>query len=189
MNKGIVENVKILATGRNVLISLFLSTTVYLIMIVYTIPGVKKYAPVFEIFDLSPMGYSYIYSMQLLETLGPDGRNAYLYSQLPVDFIYPLLFATSFCLLWVWMVEKLNKKNNVLYYLGFMPVVAGLLDYMENFQIAFMLRTYPDVTELQVATASATTISKSVLTSLCFVFLLLGMLRILWDRRKALFFG
>ena len=187
MKQGIVEYIKLIATGRIVLIAILPATTVYFIMIFYTIPGVKAYAQNLEIFDLLPQGYSYGYATKLLEALGPEGRHAYLYYQLSLDFIFPALFGASFCLLLVWMVKKLKVQNTALYYTGLVPVIAAFLDYMENIQVGIMLRVYPDISEFQVAMASATTIGKSVLTTLCFIFLLVGMSRILWNLRTVLF--
>ena len=41
-----------------------------------------------------------------------------------------------------------------------MPVVAGILDLLENVQITAMLVEYPDVSPSQVASASAATTAK-----------------------------
>ncbi len=76
---------------------------VYLTMLFYTIPAVTAFAPEFPIFDLSPSGYSFSYASELLEELGKEGRNLYLYSQLPLDFIYPGLFSVTYSLLLVWL--------------------------------------------------------------------------------------
>ena len=53
------------ASGRNVLIFLIPSLTVYLFMLFHTIPGVESYAPEMKLFDLSPSGYSYDYAVEL----------------------------------------------------------------------------------------------------------------------------
>lgn len=182
-----IKSVQSIATGKNVLIAMLLATAVYLVMMVYTIPSVKQYAPEYELFDLSPAGYSYAYAMNLLDALGQSGRQSYLYYQLPLDFIYPALFGASFCLLLVWMVSKVCANKKIMYYIGIVPIIAALLDYMENIQIVFLLKAFPDISEYQVAMASATTIAKSGLTSLCFIFLFLGMVRFLWVKGAELF--
>ena len=68
-------------------------------MLMYSLPLVSSYAPKLVLFDMSPMGYSYIQAIELLTALGIDGRNAYLTIQLPRDFIYPGMFAVSYALL------------------------------------------------------------------------------------------
>lgn len=183
MTSQFVSRLKIAASGRNVLIFLVLAMSVYSTMIIYTIPGVKKYAPHMELFDLSPMGYTFSYSMRLLEALGVAGRDTYLYTQLPLDFVYPALFAISFCLLMAWVISKGRTRNLGVYYVCVLPIVVGILDYLENIQIILMIRAYPDITERQVMLASVTTVGKSVLTTLFFVIMVISILRILWVRR------
>ena len=87
------------STGKVVLALIIPAIIVYFIMVLYTIPQVSEYAPGINLFDLSLTGYSFEYAVKLLDTLGRDGRELYLYRQLPLDFIYPGLFAVSSSLL------------------------------------------------------------------------------------------
>ncbi len=155
---------------------------VYAVMLLYTIPLVEQYAPEMKLFDLSPTGYSYEYAMELLDVLGVKGRNVYLYLQLPMDFIYPGLFAVSCCLLLSWLFSKSLNSNSQLFYLCFVPVVAGLFDYFENIGIVCMLMFYPKVAKQLVSITSFFTLLKSGLTTAFFVLLLVGV--ILFIKRK-----
>jgi hypothetical protein len=154
-------------------------------MLFYTIPDVRQYAPEMEIFDLSPAGYSYEYAMQLLAALGAAGRHAYLYRQLPLDFVYPALFAISSCLLMAWVLSKGRVRVPAMYYLCLLPVVAGLLDYLENIQIILMILDYPNVTENRVSMSSLMTMAKSGLTTIFFAMLAAGFIRIALLRRAG----
>ena len=87
------------ATGKAVLGFFIPAMALYSLMLLYTIPQVEQHAPGMKLFDLSPSGYSLDYALELLGALGGKGRDTYLYLQLPVDFIYPGLFAVSCCLL------------------------------------------------------------------------------------------
>ena len=167
------------ASGRNVLIFFIPSLAVYLLMLFHTIPGVESYAPDMKIFDLSPSGYSYDYAVQLLSALGNDGRKEYLSRQLPLDFIYPALFAISSLLMLAWLFLKKNDKGSRIFYLCFVPIVAGIFDYLENIQIVLMILDYPDITRTQVVLSSAFTMVKSGLTTLFFFILLFAFIR-LW---------
>ena len=153
-------------------------------MLLQTVPNVQQHAPGMKIFDLSPGGYSYEYSMQLLELLGTAGRDAYLYVQLPLDFVYPALFAISSCLLVVWVLSKGRISSPAMYYLCIVPLIAGVFDYLENIQIILMIKNYPNVSEVQVAMSSLTTIGKSALTTIFFVVLIAGFIRIALIRKK-----
>ena len=99
------------STGKVVLALIIPAIIVYFIMLLYTIPQVSAYAPGINLFDLSPTGYSFEYAIKLLDTLGSDGRELYLYRQLPLDFIYPGLFAGSCSLLLSWLLLKLRRPT------------------------------------------------------------------------------
>ena len=95
----ILNALKKLASGRIVFILFTLTMAIYLLMLLYSIPMVERYAPNTALFDLSPSGYSYQHAVSLLEELGNEGRQVYLSRQLPVDFVYPGLFGFSYTLL------------------------------------------------------------------------------------------
>jgi len=173
------------ASGRNVLIFLIPSLAVYSFMLFHTIPGVESYAPEMKLFDLSPSGYSYDYAVELLSVLGNDGRKEYLIRQLPLDFIYPALFSISSFLMLAWLFLKRNDKGSRIFYLCFVPVVAGIFDYLENIQIVLMILNYPDITKAHVILSSAFTMVKSGLTSLFFVILLCASVRLWWGSRST----
>ncbi|NOY43114.1 MAG: hypothetical protein GXP26_14940 [Planctomycetes bacterium] len=164
-----------MASGRAVLGLFVLTTAVYLAMLFYTIPKVASFAPGIALFDLSPTGYSHEHAVTLLESLGQEGRNVYLYQQLPVDFIYPGLFAVSNSLLLTWLFVKRFEANSKIFYLAMVPVLGGLFDYLENISIVRMIQSFPDISQELVATASTFTILKSAFITAFFVVLLLGV--------------
>ena len=103
------------STGKVVLAFIIPAIIVYFIMLLYTIPQVSAYAPGINLFDLSPTGYSFEYAIKLLDTLGSEGRELYLYGQLPLDFIYPGLFAVSCSLLLSWLLLTTQKTNSKIF--------------------------------------------------------------------------
>ena len=164
------------STGKVVLAFIIPAIIVYFIMLLYTIPQVSEYAPGINLFDLSLTGYSFEYAIKLLDTLGSEGRELYLYRQLPLDFIYPGLFAVSCSLLLSWLFQKTHETNSRLFYFCYIPVAAGLFDYLENIFIASILTSYPNVSEVSIFLASSMTIAKSVLTTAFFVLLIIGVI-------------
>jgi len=144
---------------------------VYVAMLSYTIPSVEKYANGMKLFDLSPGGYSYEYATALLTQLGERGRDLYLYTQLPIDFLYPVLFVISCSLLLSWLFLKVNDPSSRLFYFCFVPVAAGTFDYIENILIIGLISSYPDISPEQVELSSLVTIAKSVLTTIFFIVL------------------
>jgi len=167
----IIHSLKKLASGKTVLILFIMTMSVYLLMLFYTIPMVESFAPNTALFDLSPSGYSYPHAMSLLEELGNEGRQFYLSRQLPLDFIYPGLFAVSYTLLLIWLFSKSFKETSKIFYLAFIPALGGLFDYLENICIIRMINSFPDLSARIVQTASTFTLLKSVFTTAFFLLL------------------
>ncbi len=77
MNKGI-SFLQSASNGKVVLILFVLTSVVYGTISGYSIPLVLSFSPESILFDMSPAGYSYAEAIALLESLGLEGRNAYL---------------------------------------------------------------------------------------------------------------
>lgn len=176
--KNIIQKMQDKTTGKSVLVLFILTMAIYTFMLTVSIPKVESYAGGLALFDLSPGGYSLEDANARLAALGPTGSNAYLYQQLPFDFIYPGLFAVSYTLMLVWLFLKRFPTDAHIYYLAFVPALGGLFDYLENICIVLMINTYPALSKGLVAAASTFSILKSILTTLFFVllFVALGML-------------
>jgi len=162
------------ASGKNVLLLFVVTMAVYLLMLLVTIPSVQSYAPNTALFDLSPSGYSHSQALSLLESLGQDGRSAYLFPQLAIDFIYPGLFAICFSLMFIWVYSKRIRPDSKFLYLAALPVFGGIFDYVENILIIQMIMTFPDVSKGLVAVASGFTLLKSAFSTASFLLLVLG---------------
>lgn len=173
--------------GKVVLSFFVLTMAVYSIMLSYSIPAVTLFAPQLPIFDLSPFGYSFTYANELLDTLGIDGRNLYLSTQLPLDFIYPGLFSITYSLLLVWLLGKIKcNVNSKIYYLAFVPFLAGIFDYIENVFIIKMINSFPELQITTVKIASLFTLLKSSFTMLFFVLLIAGFALLLKQKVSSI---
>ena len=168
--------------GKTVLLLLIITNLIYALMLMYSLPLVSSYAPELVLFDMSPMGYSYNQAIELLISLGVDGRNSYLFVQLPLDFIYPGLFSVSYALLITWMLKQYLPKHSKLFLIAFVPFLAGGFDYLENISIITMLKRFPNISENLVSSASLFTIAKSGATTVFFVLLILAFIPILKRR-------
>ena len=162
------------ATGRVIIVLFVLTMTVYLTMLLYSIPSVTAFAPELPLFDLSPAGYSFNYANELLNSLGEGGRNLYLSTQLPLDFIYPGLFSVTYSLLLVWLFGKTFNVNSKVYYFALVPFIAGVFDYFENVFIIKMINSFPELQVNIVKVASTFTILKSSFTLFFFILLTVG---------------
>ena len=162
------------STGRVIIVLFTFTMSVYLTMLSYSIPAVSVFAPELPIFDLTPLGYSYNYANELLGTLGDEGRNLYLYTQLPLDFIYPGLFSITYSFLLIWLFGKTFSRDSKVYYFALVPILAGIFDYVENVFIIKMINSFPDLQVTTVKVASTFTILKSSFTMIFFILLIAG---------------
>jgi hypothetical protein len=132
-----------------------------------------------KLLDMLPTGYTPDYVNSLLNALGSDGRNAYLFQQIPLDLIYPCLFGVTYCLIFAFIIKKLGKENSFLFYFCFIPVFAGIFDYLENIGIIIILKSYPDNSTTISKMSNVFSISKSTLTTIYFIILLITLLALL----------
>lgn len=159
------------SSGKKVLILFILTNLVYVLMLLFTIPATMEFANGMKLLDMMPLGYDGTYVEMLFSALGEEGRQFYLYKQLPLDFLYPLLFILSYSLLLAYFLKKLNKFNSW-FYLCLLPVIAGIADYAENLGIISLLNAYPNISSSTVNITGAFSVLKSSATTIYFVTLL-----------------
>ena len=162
-------------TGKKVLLLFVLTNLVYVIMLIVTIPKTMTFSNGMKLLDMMPMGYDSEYINSLFEALGENGRQVYLYSQLPIDMIYPFLFGISYCLVIGYFLKKLNKLSSVFFYLCFLPLIAGISDYLENFGIITMLNNYPNLSQTSMDATNIFSVVKSMTTTVFFVALIITL--------------
>jgi len=156
-------------------------------MLMVTIPEVMQYSKGLKILDLMSTGYDIQYVNTLFSTLGKAGRDLYLYHQLPLDLIYPALFGISSCLVLCYFLNKIGKFDGKLFFLCLLPLCSGLFDYGENIGIISMLRSYPNISALQVQTTSIFTVLKSTFAAIFFIALICILLLVVknkYSKRK-----
>lgn len=164
--------------ARKILLILIVTSTVYLAMVLITIPMVIPYESKMPLLDMMPMGYDMEYVTNLFDDLETKGRKAYLYQQIPLDIIYPSLFAICYCLILGFFLNKLNKLKTPFLYLCLLPFMIAIMDYAENIGIISMLKNYPKILTSTVTITSVFTLLKSMGTTIYFV-VLIGILIIL----------
>ena len=171
------------ATGRRVLVLLVITMALYVTILFYSIPAVTARAPGMRLFDMSPGGYSQSYSESLLAAIGPEGRDTYRHLQLPIDFIYPGLFAVTYTMMLAWLFKKSFDADSKIFLLALVPAAAGLFDYLENIGIMVILHSYPAVDPGAVLVSSMFSVLKSILTAVFYILLCYGFI-VLFIKRK-----
>ncbi len=82
------------------------------------------------------------------DKIGEDGRRNYIYSALTLDTIFPLLYALFF----ISILLKLGETRRLIL---FVPILTGIIDLIENIQIAWMMSavTFDDISITQIVYA------------------------------------
>jgi len=163
-------------SGKKILFLFVLTNLIYAIMLIVTIPKTMAFSNGMKLLDMMPTGYNSEYINSLFETLGVNGREVYLYNQIPIDMIYPFLFGISYCLLIAYFLKKTNKLNSTFFYLCFLPIIAGTADYLENFGIINMLISYPNLSQISMDTTNVFSVVKSMTTTIYFIALIIILL-------------
>ncbi len=158
--------------GRTVLSLFIITSCVYTFMLVVTIPHVIAFSGGMPLLDMMPMGYSHDDVVRLLEALGADGRDAYLTKQIPVDMIYPGLFAITYSLIFLYFMKKAGSSTRW-NFVTYLPLIAGACDYIENFFFISMVNSYPTISERTVSLASSFSVVKSGTTTVYFICLII----------------
>lgn len=169
LQKFISKNI----SGKKVLLLFVLTNVAYAVMLAVTIPKTMAFSNGMKLLDMMPLGYNAEYVKTLFSTLGADGRAIYLFQQIPIDMIYPLLFGISYCLTMGYFLIKLNKFDTALFYLCLLAPIAGISDYLENIGIIVMLNSFPDIAQSLVSTTSIFSLSKSMSTTIYFIALII----------------
>ncbi|HEY0743927.1 MAG TPA: hypothetical protein VGD40_20820 [Chryseosolibacter sp.] len=162
---GAVKSLK----GKTVLTFFIITSCVYAFMLLVTIPHVMAFANGMPLLDMMPAGYSHGYVFQLLEALGADGRDAYVTKQIPVDMIYPGLFAITYLLVFRYFLNKTGSASSRWNVISLLPLIAGFCDYVENFLFINMIIGYPEISQQTVRIASIFSVAKSGTTTIYFV--------------------
>ena len=160
-------------SGKKVLGLFILTNVVYLYMVFVTGPRTMHHANGLRLLDIMPTGYNLNDVNKLFDALGTIGRETYLTRQIPVDMIYPLLSGLTYCLILGYVLKKLNKLNTPFLYICVLPLIAGLVDYLENFGIIILLKSYPDISQSMVSIISVFTVIKFIISGIFFLALII----------------
>jgi hypothetical protein len=114
------------------------------------------------------------YANQYMSDLGLSGRQFYAVSQLTLDVLYPLLYGLLLSLSLALIYKNGLKTEHFLLWPPALPFTGTLADLCENFMIAFMLLTYPILSNWLVYVANLFTVVKWFAVTLSFMLIIFG---------------
>jgi hypothetical protein len=176
----------------HVLVAMIISMAIWVVIVFWTLPYLRRISGGLEPFDLRPFGYDLAEARKLLFALSPIGRDYYLNIQLSLDNAFPFTYAFSRVLLLLWLTIPGRLGGRVIppkwrAALLVLPIATATCDYIENNAIAAMLVAGPEVDAETVAWASFWTQAKSVgalLTDAIAVIMLVTVFNRWWQRRQ-----
>lgn len=139
--------------NKSKILILFVVAHIILLSMVILMPNIQSGVSL-QMFDLTMFkGFDLAYAQTFISELSDRGRSYYLFVQIPMDFLYPLLISTFF---YLYFLDQ--TKNRKLAYLGFGSMI---FDYLENIFVIVMLTT-SSLTQGLVFVASMFTIIKAI---------------------------
>ncbi len=146
------------------------------IMNIVLMPQIEANTGGIKCFDMN-FGYTAGEAKEFLNLIGENGRHIYLDYQLPLDFIYPVIY-TAFFIVLKYLFKKLKTPFMVL------PVILAAVDYAENIFSEIMLRAdefLPSVAK----TASIITVIKTLLMYLIFLILIVLLIKMIVTKQTS----
>lgn len=103
------------------------------------------------------MDYSKEEVMVLFEKMGKEGRDIYYFVSSKIDMVYPIVYGLFVMFLMANFLKKVIAQNSKWRWMALLPILGGVFDYLENFNVQKLLSNYPNITEEQVAFAAQMT--------------------------------
>ncbi len=148
--------------GRSLVIFAGLTVAIYAYMWLLPIPKMNEFLGEEKILDIQSWGYDSVMVTDLFKALGKEGRDIYLYQQLPADLLFPWVYVPALCLLIALLLQKVNLLESRWFSLCFLPIACGVFDLLENTGIIYLLTHHDSFTATSVSLASWATRLKTL---------------------------
>ncbi len=116
----------------------------------------------------------------VFNTLGSAGLNVWVQAHM-LDFLFPLTYMLAMAFGMNMEIRKLNLDDRAKL-LVLIPLLGGLADYAENILVLTQIASYPSLSELIIAIASAITSLKWILLGIGFVTIFALMLLLVYRK-------
>ena len=144
-------------------------------MHVFFLPKIQAAAGGIACFDMQSFGYSHETAIAFLTGITDAGRALYLHGQIPLDFVFLVVYTLFFAL----ALRALFQTHRFLW----MPLALAAADIAENVLSCVML-TRAEVSEALTAAASKVTLCKTILMYITIVMMLVGLINYLVKVRR-----
>ncbi len=158
---------------------ILLSTVVFIIFIVLVLPWVSNMMDGFG--NVQSPDTLFTYSSDKLFSIthdyGYEGRRMYLIQRFTFDLIWPLVYGV-FCLSLIGFAVTRFDSLMKYKYLVYVPVIAVIMDYLENLLVSLVFIMYPTESRIIAILASVSTSIKWIYVSLSMILAMVSILYI-----------
>ncbi|WP_282038361.1 hypothetical protein [Saccharicrinis aurantiacus] len=160
---------------KNLLVLFVCSHLVLLLMMLFIFPSINAQIGT-KAFDLQTFGYSASVAASIVDSLNAETTQLYLFPQLLfLDLLYPILLALLQSSL---LFRVMNTNSKLGFVVLLIPFLAMASDYIENILIILMILKAVELSEAFVFVSSSFTLLKGLLTSVAWIAILIGFLRL-----------
>lgn len=128
---------------------------------------------------------SFVYTVaelyRMAESYGEQGRSEYVRARFTFDLVWPLVYTFFLVTATSWLFEKTFPEETLWRRANLIPLLAMVLDYLENISTSIVMVRFPAQTFVAATLATVFTPLKWIFVGLSFVLLLLGIFLILWQ--------
>lgn len=179
LSDRVVDISESLASGR----LLGLATATFIVFLTVILPEEASRSTAYLGDNPTPDG-SFIYSTSdlydMASAYGADGRRYYIRSRFTFDIVWPLAYG---CFLWTGIAYfQQGITDSRVRYAVLLPLLAVLLDFMENTSASVVMFLYPDRVPLLSHLVPIFTFGKWIVIGLSFTVLGLLILAQIWKR-------
>jgi len=137
-----------------------------------------------EVLIDSTFNYTPSRAYELLTNYGEAGRTNYLHS-LPNDYVYSALMALSMITALTALTQRLFPHRKLLQKIYWIPLLAGVADYLENVGLYRMLSNYPEQLDGVAVATNLFTMTKLSLVGTSFLLFALFGIALLVKRQQS----
>jgi len=116
---------------------------------------------------------------RMAESYGAEGRSEYIRMRFTFDLVFPLIYGGFLFsgIGWLFNPESQELRK---WKINRLPLFGVLFDYLENIATSVVMWRYPERTPILDTAATLFTPVKWILISICFVLILVGLIRLLF---------
>ena len=130
---------------------------------------------------------SFYYSTEdlyrMAENYGDEGRLDYIRMRFTFDLVFPLIYGGFLFSGIGWLFDPESQESRR-WKMKRLPLFGVLFDYFENVATSIVMWRYPERTPILDTAATVFTPVKWIIISICFIIILIGLIRLLIERAR-----